>query len=444
MSSEQDIERELDTWLPERQLSGVTRADLSSGVDSAIFEKRHEGVVDQWVEDVRLWVEKGWTLYAKQRYGKALLLAVCAWDRAFGFPHFRMIGPPEQLDREEWKRLRGPFGHTGKLAANLASLVRAADNYHEVEHLKPCLERFAWLAGEKPQETVWRAVPDHFTRPGRRELVADALEAAETFARLNLGLFQREATYTLGENFDRSKLQEMFEKRERQGRSLQVIIVARDNDTGTGKTTLAVQLCKRWDPEWSAEFATNRPGEYRDFLNNKPEGSVLLADEIGQMYDSRRSMSSENVAVSQDWQMIRTKEYKTVSTLPGPSFLDKRLKKLADIIIVATRRGHARVYRLKVDDESGDLWREHLHNVEWGPLDDDPDYQEIEEMKRERLRERFEGGDEDDDDDELSDEERRRVRNQLIEEMVENGLTQKEVAQGVGLTPAAVSQILRD
>jgi len=258
-------------------------------------------------------------------------------------------------------------------------------------------------------------------------------------------LDQGEETYTVGEDFEESPLHEMYEKRESQGRSLQAIIVARDNDTGTGKTTLAVSLCKKWGEDWGAENATNRPGEYRDFLNNKPEGSVLLADEIGQMYDSRRSMSSENVEVSQDWQMIRTKEYKTISTLPGPSFLDKRLKKLADVMIVCTRRGHARVYRLKVDDQDGDIWREHLCNVEWGALDDDEDYQAVEQMKRERLAERFEGSDEQDDQDGAdADQARREGRNETIRRLVENGMTQTEIAAALDMDQSTVSRIVRE
>jgi len=334
---------------------------------------------------------------------------------------------------------------SGDEYAALADLIHsfnevAAGGPHEKVH-RP-IERV--VRESDLSKDVWREFSEcSMLAPAdqRLELALGEIEAAA----LRRGLIEdpTETTYTLGEDFDGSKLQEIFEKRERQGRSLQVIIVARDNDTGTGKTTLAVQLCKTWDSEWSADLATNRPNEYREFLKDKPEGSVLLADEIGQMYDARRSMSEQNVAVSQDWQMIRTKQYKTLSTLPGPSFLDKRLKKLADIIIVATRRGHARVYRMKVDDESGSLWREHLHNVEWGPIDDDPDYQQVEAMKRERLRERFEGrGEDDDGEQELSDEQRRRVRNELITDLVEGGLSQSEVAEALDLSPSTVSRVL--
>lgn len=276
--------------------------------------------------------------------------------------------------------------------------------------------------------------------------IKESLKALEASA-IVLGVLPAKVdeTYVLGEDFEDSPLHEMYEKRRRQGRSLQGIIVARDNDTGTGKTTLAVGLCKKWGDDWGAENATNRAGEYREFLNNKPEGSVLLADEIGQMFDSRRSMSSENVAVSQDWQMIRTKEYVTLSTLPGPSFLDKRLKKLADVMILCTRRGHARVYRLKVDDSSGDVWREHICNVEWGALDGDEDYQKVEEMKRGRLKERFEGGDEDDVDEQFDeDTARREGRNETICQLVESGLTQTEIAEALEMDQSTVSRIVRE
>jgi len=287
-----------------------------------------------------------------------------------------------------------------------------------------------------------RVVLNNGFRPWK-EQVEMALGAVEWYGKaLDVIEEPGEETYAIGEDFEDSPLHEMYEKRREQGRSLQGIIVARDNDTGTGKTTLAVALCKKWGDDWGAENATNRPGEYRDFLNNKPEGSVLLADEIGQMFDSRRSMSSENVAVSQDWQMIRTKRYITLSTLPGPSFLDKRLKKLADVMILATRRGHARVYRLKVDDQEGGIWREHLCNVEWGPMDDDPDYQAVEKMKRDRLKERFEGTDGDGEGDDRGG--WRDGRNETIRQLVENGMSQTEVAEHLNMDQSTVSRICRE
>jgi len=253
-------------------------------------------------------------------------------------------------------------------------------------------------------------------------------------------------TFTVGEDFEESWLHELYEKRRSEGRSLAAVIVARDNATGTGKTTLALQLAKKWSrEEWSAEErATNRSWEYREMVRNAPAGSVLLADEIGQMFDSRRSMSESNVQASQDWQMLRFRELITLATLPGTSFLDKRLRQLADVLILATRRGHARVYLLKSDDATGEPFREHKCNVEWGALDDDPEYQKVEEMKADRFEERFGDAEEEAVSEEELEAARREGRNETIRKLATDGFTQVDIAEALELDQSTVSRIARE
>lgn len=412
----------------------------------SVVENRAREIEEKRENHVKQAIEKGYECFADGEVARAGAFALLAGHKMTKLG--RVNEPVTTLqrtvelyiDRETEEYLRGTTKEQVRECCRLwgwsdvevvrTALIEEFETDSEIERLDHKIRRALVDDPQSPGEEVYSALAT---------VEAEAVEDGIVPAKVN-------ATYVLGEDFEESPLHEMFEKRERQGRSLQAIIVARDNDTGTGKTTLAVSLCKKWGDGWTAENATNRPAEYRDFLNNKPEGSVLLADEIGQMYDSRRSMSSANVEVSQDWQMIRTKRYKTISTLPGPSFLDKRLKKLADVMIVATRRGHARAYRLKVDDASGDIWRDHLCNVEWGALDDDDDYQAVEQMKRDRLSQRFEGGDDQDDGaDEIGpDEARREGRNETIRQLVEDGLTQTQVADALDMDQSAISRIVRE
>ena len=271
------------------------------------------------------------------------------------------------------------------------------------------------------------------------------MEAAAT----RWGILEKpgEETYTLGsDNWGDSWLQTTFEGRRRKGQALHVLIYARDNRTGTGKTTLAVGLAQEWEgDDWDAEeLATNRPTEFRRLMHEAPEQSVIMADEIGQMYDSRRSMAEDNVEVSQDFQMVRYREVITLATVPGSSFIDKRLMQLFDVAIVATRRGHGRVYELKSDDETGKPYRNYKENIEWGPLDGDPAYEAIEEMKAERFEERF-GDDPDDDHADLDpDDARREGRNETIRQLVESGMTQREVADALEMDQSTVSRICRE
>ncbi len=407
------------------------------------YEKRKEELSEKHVEMTKQFIESGWEYLAEENLRKALYCAFGALDKIGAFPKLRFAMGIEYAKQpnSDKPNLDAKLRFPNSLAARALRSVGVTPRTSQ-----PNVRKFE-NATRDPVGVLYEEFSVGWPRRKVKRTIIDMLEASEIMANQRHGLFDGgPGTYEFGNNFEESPLHERFQKRERQGRSLQVIIVARDNDTGTGKTTLAVNICKKWGDDWGAENATNKPGEYRDFLNNKPEGSVLLADEIGQMYDSRRSMSTENVEVSQDWQMIRTKRYKTISTLPGPSFLDKRLKKLADIMIVCTRRGHARAYRLKVDDSSGDIFREHLCNLEWGALDDDPDYREIEKMKRERLRERFEGGSNEggEGSDVIEADTRREIRNDMIEQMSQNGLSQTEIAEALDLTQPSVSEILQN
>lgn len=249
-------------------------------------------------------------------------------------------------------------------------------------------------------------------------------------------------TYTLGEDFEESPLHELYEKRRRQDRDLKVIVTARDSETGTGKTTLAVQLCQLWDVHgWDGEEkASHDPDSFLEAYESLPQGSAFLMDEGGQAFDSRRSMSSTNVEASHDWQMGRYRQVYTVITLPSVSMLDKRMKELADIRINVTRRGHARVYRMKVDDFDSSTFAEHICNVEWGAMDGDPDYEAVEASKARRMEGSGDGGG---DGSEQIDAEavRREARNEVIRELVDDGMSQSDVADALDLSPSMVSRI---
>lgn len=255
-----------------------------------------------------------------------------------------------------------------------------------------------------------------------------------------------EDTHTIGEDFEESPLYELWEGRQDDNRTIAVLIVARDGQTGVGKTTLAVQLCEIFDEDWSAAKATNRAWEYRELLRTEDKGSVLLADEFATMWDARRSMSTANVEASQDWQMLRKLQVSTVGTTPSMSAVDNRFLTYMDIQIVVTRRGHGRVYRLKEDDQDGSMYRQHICNVEWGAIDDSEAYQKIEEMKLEKLEARLAGDDEQgqEESEEIEAETRREVRNDIIRDLNESGMTQSEIAEYFDITQPTVSSIIRE
>jgi hypothetical protein len=234
----------------------------------------------------------------------------------------------------------------------------------------------------------------------------------------------------------KNALQKLYQRRRRDGRTLLVIIIARDAATGTGKTTLACQLARDWDTHgWTADRATLDPGTYADKYTDPstPKKSVLLLDEAEQAADNRRSMSGQNVKLSHLWATMRFREIYSIVTLPSASMLDKRLKELADVKIVVHNRGTAVAYKTKIDDHDGSYRAKRLCRLRWDHMDDDAEYQKLTEKKAERMSnyaETFAYGD-DDDDQPDPDQARRDYRRQVIERMSSGGWTQQEIADAL-------------
>ncbi|MCQ4334825.1 hypothetical protein KM295_15325 [Natronomonas sp. F2-12] len=246
------------------------------------------------------------------------------------------------------------------------------------------------------------------------------------------------------------ELHRLIENRKRDNRTLLGSIVARDAQTGTGKTTLAVQLAKTMDENgWTADRATLDPDEYAEMYTSEdtPKKSCIILDESEQAADSRRSSSTGNVKLSHLWATMRYREVYSLTTLPSASMLDKRLKELADLYIVVIERGVAVVYQTKVDDTEGENYLRRLHRVRWKPLDDDPEYQKLTEKKSERMEnysENYAYGDDEEeiDPDQVRHEAEMEKRNELIERMADLDFTQKEISEVVDLDRSTVSRIL--
>lgn len=401
-----------------------------------IRESRQSERRDRFEETVAEEIESAWTAYFEGEYHRAVRLSL----RLF----FRMSEQPYS----PWRFTRD-LDCTGE---EYAALFEIVDEFEEqlAIHNRVCVESDGTV--QRPVEalefcetgTLWEQFRGYSdVRPAEIRLEwALSLVEAVAVEREIIGE-PGEPTHRLGEDFEESPLYDLWKGRQEDSRTIAVLVVARDGATGVGKTTLAVQLCQEFDGDWTAEKATNRAYEYRELLRTENKGSVLLADEFATMWDARRAMSTANVEASQDWQMLRKLQVSTVGTTPSMSAVDSRFLTYMDIQIVVTRRGMGRVYKLKEDDQDGSLYREHLCNVEWGAMDDDEDYQEIEAMKLEKLEERLRGDDgRDQEDDEIDEDTRREVRNEIIRELAAGEMTQTEIAEALELTPSSVSKIV--
>lgn len=173
---------------------------------------------------------------------------------------------------------------------------------------------------------------------------------------------------------------------------IKIIIQGANSQTGIGKTTLAIELC-RWidQQEWDAkDKAFVDVNEYLNSYLDYPAGSALLLDEIGAEADSRRSTSTENVELSQGWQLLRARNIATVATLPSTSMLDKRMLELADWWVLVKSRGIAQPYKINVNDFNGKVARKPLPGDEHIKFPDLPDWDGdknyLDEIKDDKIR----------------------------------------------------------
>lgn len=179
---------------------------------------------------------------------------------------------------------------------------------------------------------------------------------------------------------------------------VKIIIQGANSQTGIGKTTLAIQLCRFIDDEWSArDKAFIDVREYIQAHLDYPKGSALLLDEIEAGADNRRAMSDDNVELSQAWATLRARNIATVCTLPSISMLDKRMLELADYWVLVKERGVAQPYQINVNDFAPHKapQRKPLpgeEHIQFSDLPkDDPDKTYLDEIKDEMLREEGSG-----------------------------------------------------
>lgn len=174
---------------------------------------------------------------------------------------------------------------------------------------------------------------------------------------------------------------------------IKIIIQGKNSQTGIGKTTLAIQLCRYIDPDWDAERKAFV--DVKQYINahlDYDKGSALLLDEIEAGADSRRAMSSDNVELSQAWATLRARNIATVCTLPSISMLDNRMLELADYWILVKKRGLAQPFEINVNDFAPNRTPQRAplpgdEHISFRDLPaDDPDKEYLDSIKDEMLR----------------------------------------------------------
>lgn len=250
-------------------------------------------------------------------------------------------------------------------------------------------------------------------------------------------------------------LAEMYRDRVEQQRDLTVLITDSSNDRGTGKTTEALRLISgmdRTEEGITEEKVTLSAQPLTQSYTSLPKGSGLALDESEVGVDKYRAGSSINKAIRELVSMGRIMEKYLVLNAPGDHLIDGDLKSLVDVWVLVERRGFANVYRMDWSPHQGHELTRHIGTLEWNPIEPGTDlhsiYEYISDEKDKRLRGEGDGDEyiKRSEAEEMVKKAKQEMatkkRNEMIQEMVNEGLTQKRTSDIVGLSPSAVSKIV--
>jgi len=181
-----------------------------------------------------------------------------------------------------------------------------------------------------------------------------------------------------------------YKKRVRQDRDIKIGIIAEDGETGVSKTTLALYLAIKMDENgFSADKVALDGNELLDLMNIQdgvPYNSAVIADEIQKVADTRRSMSTVNVQLTQAIDMARFRQAYFIYTLPTWGSLDKRVRQSTNILIKCHKDqiGKATVYDIRLNDlDGGNIKTHKMETISYPDISDHPIYEEMEKYKEE-------------------------------------------------------------
>ena len=198
----------------------------------------------------------------------------------------------------------------------------------------------------------------------------------------------------LKENFD-AFIEQMLRRRERHE---PVVIVIDGRETGVGKSTLAMHICRRLDPDFGMEKITYSAKETLDLYATAQPGSMVDWDEsVLGLLTRKGTRDEELTGIISALSIVRKNEIGTVLTVPKIRMLDTLVYNgLAPIWLFVEARGRVRVhraykgaqYRKSQPRIAYDLW-ERISPMGFGSLDRDPLFRKAVERAIERNRQYF-------------------------------------------------------
>jgi hypothetical protein len=177
-----------------------------------------------------------------------------------------------------------------------------------------------------------------------------------------------------------------------------VVMVIDGRETGVGKSTLAMHICRRLDPGFGLEKITYSARETLDLYASARPGSMVDWDEsVLGLLTRKGTRDEELTGIISALSIVRKNEIGTVLTVPKIRMLDTLVYNgLAPIWLFVEARGRVRVhraykgaqYRKSLPRIAYDLW-DRVSPMGFPSLDRDPLFQKATERAIERNREYF-------------------------------------------------------
>jgi ABC-type dipeptide/oligopeptide/nickel transport system ATPase subunit len=251
----------------------------------------------------------------------------------------------------------------------------------------------------------------------------------------------------------------LYRKRVAQNRDLTILVADWNLERGSGKTTLAMRLAgamDRTDTGITEDKASLSARELTGAYTSLPKGSSIVFDEAMGDVSNRRAMSSVNEALRSIIGMGRVEQKYLFLTTPGVHMVDKDIRSMCDMWILARSLGEAQMFRVKWNPFAG-----HEQTHDWGTLTWPGDlpgelsstYDYLTTEKRKRLRGEGDGGKGyveastvQETAEQAAEDARRQKRDEMLREMYRNteNMTQQDLADAVGLSRSRVGDILSE
>lgn len=238
--------------------------------------------------------------------------------------------------------------------------------------------------------------------------------------------------------------------------------------SGTGKSSTTIripELCMAQRPTENLKlFIVDSLLGLIEAIKQAKAGDFIGIEEISVLFPSRRSMSSENVAVGKIFDTIRKKKLCIIANAPLFTSVDKHIKAMMQVLIQTMKVYSSygvvvsKFFRLQTDPSSGKIYkhtmlRDHKEikkmitrmpdSETWAKYESDKDnFMEVlyERLKQEALKK--EGR-------------RKEVLQPQVRDLTQRelevhtlynvkGLTQQEVAEKLGIDPSRVTRILQN